>query len=124
MIDQFHPRRHLLRPGHHGQDVGMGQGLPEAPEEDLGQEAYTELLSTIESPSSYDLMNAGHVELCLGNRKQALAYYRNSMSNLSMSPGDLMSAFEEDVPYLCANGIDAGDIPLIRDFLLYQRDPQ
>lgn len=91
---------------------------------DQAQEAYTELLSTIESPSSYDLMNAGHVELCLGNRKQALAYYRNSMSNLSMSPGDLMSAFEEDVPYLCANGIDAGDIPLIRDFLLYQRDPQ
>ena len=91
---------------------------------DQAEEAYKELLSNIDNPTSYDLMNAGHVQLCLGNRKKALEFYQQSMANPTMNVNDLMGAFEEDVPYLIINGISREEIPLIKDHLLYQRAPK
>lgn len=91
---------------------------------DQAEESYQELLANVSSPTSYDLMNAGHVQLCLGNRKKAMAYYKQCVSDPSFSPGEMMTAFEEDVPNLIANGIQADEIPLIKDFILYQREPK
>ncbi len=91
---------------------------------DQAEECYTELLSNLDNPSAYDLMNAGHIQLCSGSRKKALALYRKSMINPSISEENLIAAFDEDVPYLIANGIPAKEIPLIKDYLLFQRNPE
>ena len=88
------------------------------------EEAYEELLTHVDHPSSYDLMNAGHVQLCLGKRKEAFDLYRKCMANTTLNTNDLMNAFDEDVPYLMANEISEEEIPLIKDHLLYQRDPK
>lgn len=89
---------------------------------DHADENYQILLNGPSSPSAYDLMNAAHVKLCLGERKPALELYRQSL--LSKSPGleDLINAFNEDIPALVKNGIPQEEIPLIRDFLLYQAE--
>jgi hypothetical protein len=41
------------------------------------------------------------------------------------SPGSeaLIKAFDEDVPFLIKHGISPEEIPLIRDYLLYQTEP-
>ncbi len=89
---------------------------------DLAVEIYAQVLSLTSNPSSYDLMNAGHVRLCLGQRKEALHLYRQSL--LQDNPGhkELMEAFNEDVPFLVKNGIPVAKIPLIRDYLMFQTE--
>ena len=68
------------------------------------------------------MMNAGHVKLCLGQRKEALHLYRQSL--LQNAPGrkELLVAFDEDSQFLIKNGIPAREIPLIRDYLMFQAE--
>ncbi|MCX6267225.1 MAG: tetratricopeptide repeat protein [Bacteroidetes bacterium] len=89
---------------------------------DLAVEIYAQILSLTSNPSAYDLMNAAHVKLCLGLRKEALHLYRQSL--LQSSPGhtELMNAFDEDAQFLVKNGIPALEIPLIRDYLMFQTE--
>jgi tetratricopeptide (TPR) repeat protein len=76
------------------------------------------LASDVSSP--YDYMNAGHVQLCLGNRTTALILYRKCFDDITFLPELFIAAFEEDSPYLEKNGIESEKIPLILDYLLFQ----
>jgi len=73
-------------------------------------------------PLPYDLMNAGHVQLCRGNRKEAIRLYRQSVSGKTLILSSFRTAFEEDVPFLTRNGIAVEDIPLLTDSILYLLD--
>ena len=83
-------------------------------------EVYAHIFGLSSDPSAFDLMNAANVRLCLGQRKEAIALYRQCL--LLPDPGRqaLMEAFDEDAPFLVKNGIEPAEIPLVRDYLLFQ----
>lgn len=72
-----------------------------------------------DSPNKFDLMNMGHVQWCLGNRKLALDFYQQSISDAEMSENDFMEAFHEDLEHLLRQGVDAEDVPIMLDQLRY-----
>ena len=72
-----------------------------------------------DSPNKFDLMNMGHVQWCLGKRKIALDYYKQSISNAEMSEKEFMEAFHEDLEHLLSQGVDADDVPIMLDQLRY-----
>ncbi len=84
------------------------------------EESYEKILSENEAPGPFDLMNAGHVKLCLNKRNEALLLYKKSKSDLFFATNSFQAAFEEDMPYLLINGISKEDLPLLMDFLLFQ----
>jgi len=83
---------------------------------------YTEILEIANPVSPYDLMNAGHVQLCLNKRKNAADLYNRCLSAKNTRQEDLFAAFNEDVPYLIRNGISPDEIPLIKDYLIFQSE--
>jgi len=84
---------------------------------------YREILEIANPVSPYDLMNAGHVQLCLNKRKQAAELYSKCLSVKLARQEDLIAAFDEDIHYLTKNGISPDEIPLIKDYLLFQSEP-
>jgi tetratricopeptide (TPR) repeat protein len=82
---------------------------------------YNDILAA-DDPSPYDFMNAGHVQLCLGNRKVALDLYKNCFTDSTFLPELFVAAFEEDTPWLENNGVNKEEIPLILDYLLFQNN--
>lgn len=89
---------------------------------DQAAELYAHILGLKSTPSAYDLMNAAHVRLCLGQRKEALHLYRQSLLQDTPGPAVLLDAFDEDAQFLVSNGIPAHEIPLIRDYLMFQTE--
>lgn len=85
---------------------------------DNASEAYREILESAENPGSYDLMNAGHVALCLGDRTTAKKYYTRALSVKGFDPDLFVNAFKEDSSYLIQNGIEADDIPLLIEYII------
>ena len=85
-------------------------------------ETYAKILTATSTPSAYDLMNAAHVRLCLDQRKEAINLYRQCFLQPTPSRGELLSAFDEDIQYLVKNGIHVTEIPLIRDYLIFQTE--
>lgn len=84
---------------------------------DQAEKYYNQLFT--ESPDKYDLMNMGHVQWCLGNRKTALDYYIKSINRPENSEKDFMDAFNEDLPQLLNQGVDPDDVPIMLDQLRY-----
>ncbi len=72
-----------------------------------------------ENPNKHDLMNMGHVQWSLGNRKAALDYYKRSISGTGFSEAGFMNVFNEDLPQLLQQGIDQEDVPIMLDQLRY-----
>ena len=72
-----------------------------------------------EEPNKHDLMNMGHVQWSIGNRKKALQYYKQSISATGFSEAEFMEVFEEDLPHLLRQGIDQDDVPIMLDQLRY-----
>lgn len=72
-----------------------------------------------DEPNKHDLMNMGHVQWSLGNRKSALEYYKQSISNAGFSESEFMEVFYEDLPQLIKQGIDQDDVPIMLDQLRY-----
>ena len=66
-------------------------------------------------PTAHDYLNAGHVAWCQHKLDEAIEYYRKSLSLQQNSWEVFMEAFNEDKPFIIANGIDADDIPLLLD---------
>ena len=83
------------------------------------EEVYDEVLSGPAPKTMYDYMNAGHVKLCLGKRREALELYRLSLTGLEFPWASFFQAFEEDISSLVKNGIQAEEIPLLKDYLMY-----
>jgi tetratricopeptide (TPR) repeat protein len=68
-------------------------------------------------PSAQDYLNAGHVAWCLRRLTDVVQLYRKSLE-MQDNDWELFSIkFNEDLPYLFSNGIDADDIPLMLDSL-------
>jgi len=78
---------------------------------------YEKLIS--DAPNKYDLLNMGHVQWCLGNRKTALDYYKKSINDADSSEKDFMEAFHEDLQHLIRQGVNPEDVPIMLDQLRY-----
>ncbi len=72
-----------------------------------------------DTPNKYDLMNMGHVQWCLGQRKEALEFYKKSIRNSDNSEEEFMVAFNEDLQHLLRQGVDPDDVPIMLDQLRY-----
>ncbi len=72
-----------------------------------------------DSPNQHDLMNMGHVEWSLGNRKEALDFYKKSIEKKDFTEPEFFDVFEEDLHFLLEQGVDAEDVPIMLDQLRY-----
>lgn len=72
-----------------------------------------------DSPNKHDLMNMGHVQWCLGKRKEALDYYKQSIVKTEFTEREFFEVFHEDLPYLIPLGINKDDVPIMLDQLRY-----
>jgi tetratricopeptide (TPR) repeat protein len=73
-----------------------------------------------ESSTANDLINAGHVELCTGNKPKAMEYYLAAISSGGLSLLQFTETLDFDKHYLVANGVDPTEIQLITDYLRFR----
>jgi tetratricopeptide (TPR) repeat protein len=71
-------------------------------------------------PGYYDYINYGHVQWALGNKREAVELYVQSLRDLNFEMEDFLKTMGEDQPMLIANGINEPDIPLMLDYLHYR----
>ena len=67
----------------------------------------------------HDLINIGHLNLCKGNRKEAIDCYRMSITGGEITRERFVSIFSEDSNLLISLGVNPDDIPIILDHLLF-----
>lgn len=72
-----------------------------------------------DEPTKHDLMNMGHVQWSLGNRKLALDYYKKSIAKTDFTEMEFFEVFEEDLHHMLKQGVEAEDIPILLDQLRY-----
>ena len=71
-------------------------------------------------PGYYDYINYGHVQWALGNKRDAIELYIQSLRDLEFEMDDFLKTMEEDQSLLIRNGINEKDIPLMLDYLHYR----
>lgn len=69
--------------------------------------------------SKHDLMNMGHVQWSMGNRKAALEFYKKSISVNHFSEKEFFEVFDEDLHHLLNQGVEKEDVPIMLDQLRY-----
>ena len=72
-----------------------------------------------DEPSKHDLMNMGHVQWSMGNRKEALDFYKKSIAKTDFTEKEFFEVFEEDFHYLLSQGVEKEDVPIMLDQLRY-----
>lgn len=72
-----------------------------------------------DEPNKHDLMNMGHVQWSMGNRKLALEYYKKSIAKTDFTETEFFEVFEEDLHHLLNQGIEKEDVPIMLDQLRY-----
>lgn len=70
----------------------------------------------------HDWLNLGHVVLCKGDRKQAIAYYIQCLKKLNSDSKNFNALFNEDLPFLEQNGFDGKTAPFLQDKILYEAE--
>ncbi len=70
-------------------------------------------------PNKHDIMNMGHVQWSLGNRKLALDYYKKSIEQTKFTETEFFEVFEEDLHHLLEQGVEREDVPIMLDQLRY-----
>jgi Flp pilus assembly protein TadD len=80
-------------------------------------EKYFERLSE-SGLTPYDRINMGHLALCRGNTRQAAEHYISAVKDGEMTTETFLSAFNDDVPVLKANGVNPDDLPILLDYVL------
>jgi len=84
------------------------------------EQAVKYLMLLIDSePNKHDFMNMGHVQWSLGKRKNALDFYKKSISKDGFSETEFIEVFEEDLRHLLRQGVDKDDVPIMLDQLRY-----
>lgn len=69
----------------------------------------------------YDYVNYGHLKWATGDRKSAIAHYRESISKFdNFSFPDFQKTMVDDTPLLIERGIDKQEISLMMDYLRYK----
>jgi tetratricopeptide (TPR) repeat protein len=71
-------------------------------------------------PGYYDYINYGHLQWALGNKKDAVELYLQSLRDLDFEMEDFLKTMEDDRSILLKNGINQKDIPLMLDYLHYR----
>ena len=71
-------------------------------------------------PGHYDYINYGHLQWALGNKKDAVELYLQSLRDLDFELEDFLKTMEDDRSILVKNGINQKDIPLMLDYLHYR----
>lgn len=71
-------------------------------------------------PGYYDYMNYGHLQWALGNKREAVELYIQSLRDASFGMENFLKTMEEDQSLLIRNGIHRKDIPLMLDYLHYR----
>lgn len=83
---------------------------------DLSQKYYQKILE--EKPTTHDYLNAGHVELCIGNKKEAIEYYKKAV--YQDNDFELFTMlFDADRDSLISHGVDAKIFPFLFDQIKY-----
>jgi tetratricopeptide (TPR) repeat protein len=70
-------------------------------------------------PGYYDYINYGHLQWALGNKRDAVELYAQSLRDLNFEMEDFLKTMEDDRELLVGNGINQKDIPLMLDYLHY-----
>lgn len=83
------------------------------------QKYYAQILS--DKPTVHDYMNAGHVELCIGNKKIALEHYTKAAQQAE-NFDKFEQFFDEDKKELILAGVDTSFFPFLFDGLRYKLD--
>lgn len=73
-----------------------------------------------EEPTANDLINAGHIELCMGNKPKAMERYIAAIASGGTNLLQFSETLDFDKRYLIANGVDSTDIQLITDYLRFR----
>jgi tetratricopeptide (TPR) repeat protein len=81
-------------------------------------EKYYERLSTAKL-NAHDYINKGHLALCKGNKKEAVDYYKFSITSGEITREEFISIFEEDRQLLISLGVNRDDLPILLDYLLF-----
>ncbi len=71
-------------------------------------------------PGYYDYINYGHLQWALGNKRDAVELYVQSLRDLNFEMEDFLKTMEDDRSILVENGINQKDIPLMLDYLHYR----
>jgi len=69
--------------------------------------------------NAHDLINMGHLALCKGRKKEATDLYRQSIIIGELSKEKFMTIFAEDQHLLISLGVNADDLPILLDYLLF-----
>lgn len=86
---------------------------------DLARQYYQQILN--DKPTVHDYLNAGHVELCVDNLKQAITFYtRAAESENDFELFEML--FDADKPVLIKAGADSKLFPYILDQVQYKLD--
>lgn len=85
---------------------------------DLARHYYLRYISV--SPSANDLINAGHIELCTGNKPKAMEFYISAISLKGLEISQFAEILEFDKHHLINNGIEYEEIQLITDYLMFR----
>lgn len=84
---------------------------------DVAQKYYLRIIEN--KPNAHDYLNAGHVELCLGNNHNAVQMYIMSQKETG-SLDTFISILADDVDELVEAGINPNIIPIIVDKIRYE----
>ena len=71
-------------------------------------------------PGYYDYINYGHLQWALGNKRDAVELYAQSLRDLNFEMEDFLKTMQDDRSILVENGINQKDIPLMLDYLHYR----
>ncbi|NDV96854.1 hypothetical protein D0T84_18360 [Dysgonomonas sp. 521] len=83
---------------------------------DLSQKYYQKIL--VNKPTTHDYLNAGHVELCIGNMKEAIEYYKKAV--YQDNDFELFTMlFDADRDSLISHGVDTKIFPFLFDQIKY-----
>ena len=77
-----------------------------------------------DEPNKHDLMNMGHVQWSLGNRKYALDYYKKSIAQTDFTQTEFFEVFDEDFYHVLNQGVEKEDVPIMLDQLRYFVDEE
>jgi tetratricopeptide (TPR) repeat protein len=69
--------------------------------------------------NAHDQINRGHLALCRGNKREAINYYRQSILGGELDKEQFLTIFNQDTPLLLSLGVNADDLPIIVDYLLF-----
>lgn len=83
---------------------------------DLSQRYYKQILT--DKPTVHDYLNAGHIELCMNNKKTALEYYKQA-ARMESNFSQFIALFDADKETILERGVDKKILPYLFDQIKY-----